>query len=364
MKKTIAVLPGDGIGKEVMPEALKVLEAIAQGFNHQFIFKEALVGGAAWEMFNTHFPFETQNIAENADAILFGSVGGPLAEQKSPKWKECERQSILKIRQHFKFQMNLRPIKVFHTLKKNGIFSFNHAAGDIDILCIRELLGDVYFGEHRLESNEGRRRAFDEMHYEESQIEPIAHAAFQIAQTRRKKVTSVDKANVLACSQLWREIFNEVSLQYPDCQLEHLLVDNCAMQIIRHPSNFDVLAMPNLFGDILSDEASLLVGSLGMLPSASLNQNGFGLYEPCSGSAPDIAGKGIANPIGQILSAALMLSHSFQLHAESLAIEKAIENTLIQGYRTLDIAAECPRSLILSTKEMGDMIVKNLINNF
>ena len=277
------------------------------------------------------FPDETKQICERVDAILFGSVGGPVLEQGSQKWKDCERNSILELRKHFQFQVNLRPVKAYPVLASTGVLHPRLMERGVDILCVRELTGDVYFGEHRLTVADGIRKAEDIMAYDENAIAAIAHAAFQAALRRRKKVASVDKANVLACSRLWREVVTEIAKQYPDCLLEHILVDNCAMQLVRNPSAFDVLLMPNLFGDILSDEASVLAGSLGMLPSASLNKNGFGLYEPTSGSAPDIAGKGIANPIGQILSAAMMLEYSFQMHAESIAIHSAVERCLAEG---------------------------------
>lgn len=326
----IAVLAGDGIGPEIMPEAIKCLKKIGELYGHEWVFKSALVGGAAWEEYGVHFPDETKQVCEESDAILFGSVGGPIHEQQTAKWKDCERNSILAIRQHFRFHANLRPVK--------------------NILCVRELLGDVYFGEHRIECINGIRHACDVMSYDELGIREIAHVAFRAA---KKKVTSVDKANVLACSKLWREVVEEVAKEYA-CQLEHILVDNCAMQLIKNPEAFDVLLMPNMFGDILSDEASMLAGSLGMLPSASLNKDGFGLYEPASGSAPDIAGKGIANPIGQILSAAMMLEYSFQLHAEAKTLQCAVEETIKQGNKTRDLNGS------LNTIEIGNIIRSNI----
>lgn len=361
MKKAIAVLSGDGIGPEIIAEAKKVLLKIADVFGHEFIFKDTLIGGAAWDHFGEHFPDETKNICAESDAILFGSVGGPIQEQTLPKWKGCERNSILEIRKWFRFQINLRPVKAYAALKSASILHPRLMEKGVDILCVRELTGDIYFGDHRTLVVEGIRKAEDVMAYDETAIANIAHAAFQSAMRRRKKVTSVDKANVLACSRLWRQIVDEVSKEYPDCVLEHILVDNCAMQLIRNPSSFDVLLMPNLFGDILSDEASVLAGSLGMLPSASLNKSGFGLYEPSSGSAPDIAGKGIANPIGQILSAAMMLEHSFQMQAESAAAYRAVENCLMEGYRTADISSSGDPRPPVSTEEMGRRIINNIM---
>lgn len=360
MRKTIAVLSGDGIGPEVISEAIKVLLKIAENFGHEFVIKKALIGGAAWEVYGTHFPEATKRICEESDAILFGSVGGPIQEQENAKWKDCERNSILQLRQHFRFQTNLRPARIYPALIDSCILRPQIIGNGIDILCIRELLGDIYFGEHRLELIGGVKHATDVMEYDEKTIADIAHAAFQAARNRRRKVTSVDKANVLACSRLWREVVAEVSKAYPDCQLEHLLVDNCAMQLIRNPTSFDVLLMPNMFGDILSDEVSVLAGSLGMLPSASLNRFGFGLYEPSSGSAPDIAGKGIANPIGQILSAAMMLEYSFQLVQEARVIHQAVEKSLDQGFRTIDISNPNDQLRPVSTNEMGNIITNNL----
>ena len=361
MKKTIAVLPGDGIGPEIMHEAVKVLEKIGARFGHEFLFVHALIGGAAWERHQIHFPEETKKICEGSDAILFGSVGGPVHEQGSEKWKDCERNSILQLRQHFRFQTNLRPSRVYPVLAASCALRPHLIEGGVDILCVRELSQDIYFGEHRLEVVDGIRQAVDVMSYDERIIADIAHKSFQAARNRRKKVISVDKANVLACSRLWREVVNEVSKEYPDCLLEHILVDNCAMQLIRCPAAFDVLLMPNMFGDILSDEVSVLAGSLGMLPSASLNRQGFGLYEPSSGSAPDIAGKGVANPIGQILSAAMMLEHSFGWVEESAAIHRAVERSLDQGFRTADICSPADPFPPVSTAVMGNSIINHLI---
>ena len=263
MKKGIAVLAGDGIGPEIMPEAIKVLHRIEQLFGHEFTLQAALIGGAAWETYGAHFPKETQQICEKSDAILFGSVGGPVHEQNSPKWHNCERNSILQLRQHFRFQTNLRPSRVYAALADSSILR-PHIIGDgIDILAVRELSGDVYFGEHRLELVDGVKTGTDLMRYDALTIEDIAHAAFQAAQQRRKKVTSVDKANVLACSVLWREVVSQIARAYPECALEHLLVDNCAMQLLRRPASFDVLLMPNMFGDILSDQVRRLCRLLG-----------------------------------------------------------------------------------------------------
>ncbi len=353
MKLTIAILPGDGIGPEVMAEALKVLEAVGEKFGHEFSFQHGLVGGAAYEKFESHFPEETKKICENSDAILFGSVGGPVGQQHLQKWQNCERHSILAIRKTFQFFANLRPAKIYPELI--DICPLKNP-GEIDILIIRELIGDIYFGEHSKSVKEGKRMARDVMEYDEGQIAAIAHMAFKAAQSKRKKVTSIDKSNVLDCSKLWREVVVEVSRQYPNIQLEHMLVDNCALQLIKNPSQFDVLLCPNMFGDILSDEAAALPGSLGLMPSASLNAHGFGLYEPAGGSAPDIAGKGISNPIAQILSAAMMLRYSFHLEKEAQAIEQAVEKTLKAGTRTRDLSEKNAAS----TVEMTEAIISHL----
>lgn len=354
MKKVIAVLAGDGIGPEIMEEALKVLNKVAEVFDHQFEFVSGLIGGAAYDVYKNHFPKETIEICEKADAILFGSVGGPVEKQMEEKWKDCETNSILVIRKYFKFNVNMRPVKVYKDLIDSCVLRPDIVEKGIDILCMRELSSDVYFGKHEISEVDGERRAFDEMVYQESVIESIAHAAFKAAMKRRKKVSSVDKANVLSCSKLWREIVSEVHKKYPKCELEHVLVDNMSMQLIKRPYEFDVILMPNMFGDILSDEASVLAGSLGMLPSASLNSEGFGLYEPSSGSAPKLTGLGVANPIGQILSAAMMLKYSFNMDKEHDAIVDALDKVLADGYRTKDIAGV--EHTFVSTDVMGDAI--------
>jgi 3-isopropylmalate dehydrogenase len=338
MKKIIAVLAGDGIGQEVMPQAIKILNAIANKYQHQFIIKEGYIGGAAYEKMGAHFPEETKVLCQNADAILFGSVGGPAQETQLPKWKDCEKNSILALRKTFKLQANIRPARVYQELAAICPLKENLISQGLEFIIVRELVGDIYFGEHRQWLQDNKRYASDVAEYNEDQIATVTHSAFQLAKNRRQKVTSVDKANVLDTSKLWREIVSEIAQEYPTIQLEHMLVDNCAMQLIINPKQFDVIVTSNLFGDILSDAAAALPGSLGLMPSASLNENGFGLYEPSGGSAPDIAGKNIANPIAQILSVALMLRYSFELHQEADAIEKAVLETLKAGFRTKDIA--------------------------
>ena len=358
MDKTIAVLPGDGIGEEVMAEALKLLRAVAAKFGHNFTFRHGLVGGAAWDVFQSHFPEETRALCAQSDAILFGSVGGPVTEASLPKWKGCETNSILAIRKAFSFNANYRPAKVYPELAGLCPLRPDIVAKGIDVLVIRELLGDIYFGAHRTEGEPGARRATDVAEYHEDQVRSVAHLAFQAARSRRKKVTSADKANVLDISKLWRTVVQEVHRDYNDVELEIMLVDNCAMQLILKPSSFDVLLTSNLFGDILSDEAAVFPGSLGLTPSASLNSKGFGLYEPSGGSAPDIAGKGIANPTAQILSAAMMLRSSFGLHREAAAIENAVAAAFHDGARTLDIYTG--EGKLLGTVAFGDEITRRI----
>lgn len=341
MKKIIAVLPGDGIGPEVMKQALRVLDAIAKKYSHSFIYNEAKIGGAAFDSYQTHCPDETISICENADAILFGSVGGPVDQQHLSKWKNCEAQSILKLRKHFHFNINMRPVIVHPMLRSISPLKDEIIGKGIDILLLRELIGDIYFGKHYTTTNDsGKRVAYDEAVYNEDQIASIAHVAFQAARQRREHVTSVDKANVLDTSKLWRTVMSEVGEQYPDVTLKHMLIDNCAMQLVIDPKQFDVIVTSNMFGDILSDTAAGIPGSLGLMPSASLNAENFGLYEPAGGSAQEIAGKNIANPIAQILSASMMLRYSFGMNEEADDIQTAISEALQSGIRTRDIASQ------------------------
>lgn len=358
MDKKIAVLAGDGIGPEVMHQALRVLKHVADKFGHRFIFTEALIGGAAYQVYGKHCPEDTLAVCRASDAILFGSVGGPQSEITHDKWRDCERESILSLRKAFQFNANFRPAKVYSQLKEASPLRQEIISNGVDLLIIRELLGDVYFGEHLTFIKDGRRHASDLAEYNEEQISQVARAAFDAAKRRRGKVTSVDKANVLATSRLWREVVNEVSAGYPEIVIEHMLVDNCAMQIIKNPANFDVIVTSNLFGDILSDAAAVLPGSLGLTPSASLNKDGYALYEPSGGSAPDIAGQGIANPIAQILSGAMMLRYSFGLINESASIEYAVDKVLDNGYRTKDIYSD--NSILLDTNEFTNKIIDSL----
>ncbi len=354
----IAVLAGDGIGPEVMSEALRVLESVGKCFGHTFEFEHGLVGGAAYERYQNHFPDETRDICVRNGAVLFGSVGGPVAAADLPKWKDCERNSILAIRKAFQFNANFRPVRVFPGMQTISPLKQEIVGRGVDLLFVRELLGDIYFGEHRTETMDGSRVATDVAVYTEEQIASVAHIAFKAAMVRRKRVTSVDKANVLDTSKLWRTVVREVAKDYPEVELNDMLVDNCAMQLIANPSQFDVVLTANLFGDILSDAGAVLPGSLGLLPSASFNESGFGLYEPSGGSAPDIAGTGTANPVAQILSAALMLRYSFNLHAEAVSIENAAEQAVRDGYRTKDIAEDGRRAV--GTSEIADAIIERI----
>lgn len=355
MQRHIAVLAGDGIGEEVMQQALRVLSTIGDLFSHTFSTTEVLVGGAAYEASGKHFPDETRNVCRNSDAILFGSVGGPVSEMHLDKWRNCEANSILSIRKTFGFNVNFRPVKIYPDLAELSPLKSQVIERGVDMLFVRELLGDCYFGEHTTTMDGSQRVASDVSQYSEEQIAAVAHQAFKAAQKRRKKLTSVDKANVLDASKLWRTVVHEVGIGYPDVELEDMLVDNCAMQIIREPSRFDVLVLPNMFGDILSDAAAVLPGSLGLLASASFNQDNFALYEPPGGSAQDIAGKGIANPIAQILCVALMLRYSFALSEEASVIEKSVESVLKGGFRTRDIYRG--NGTLVGSREMTDQII-------
>ncbi len=348
--KRIAVLPGDGIGPEVMAEAVKVLDRIAKIYGLEFEKTWADVGGIAIDNHGKALPESTLAACRSADAILFGSVGGPKWERLPPA-EQPERAALLPLRKTFDLFANLRPAIIFPQLTGASPLRPELIGDGFDILVVRELTGDIYFGQPK-----GREadRAFDTMVYTRSEIERIARVAFEAARKRRRLVTSIDKANVLTTMVFWREVVTEVAKEYPDVELKHLYVDNGAMQLVRNPRQFDVLLCGNMFGDILSDEASMITGSLGMLPSASLAGGTFGLYEPAGGSAPDIAGKGIANPIAQILSVGLMLKYSFGNDKAHDRIFAAIGSVLDQGYRTADIMSEGMRQI--GTREMGDRI--------
>ncbi len=355
----IAVLAGDGIGPEVMAEAIKVLGAIETKFGLKFAFTEARVGGIAIDVDGKALPEETIRGCEASDAILFGSVGGPKWESLPPN-EQPERAALLPLRKHFALFANLRPAVCFPELTHASPVRSDLVAGGFNILCVRELTGGLYFGQPKYSREEnGDTIAVDTMVYKKSEIVRIAHVAFKAAQGRDKRLTSVDKANVLENSVLWRRTLIEVSKSYPDVQLSHLYVDNAAMQLIKNPRGFDVVLAENLFGDILSDEMAMIAGSLGMLPSASLGlketpTGRFGLFEPSGGTAPDIAGKGIANPIAQILSAAMMLRYSLGEPAAADAIENAVKGAIQSGLRTGDIWTEGTQKV--GTSEMGNAI--------
>ncbi|OOS01641.1 3-isopropylmalate dehydrogenase [Canicola haemoglobinophilus] len=351
----IAILPGDGIGPEVMAEATKVLDVVQQKYNFKLNYRTFDVGGAAIDKHGMPLPAETLAGCESADAILFGSVGGPKWTHLPPD-QQPERGALLPLRKHFKLFCNLRPATLYQGLEKFCPLRADIAAKGFDMVVVRELTGGIYFGQPKGRDGEGAEtKAFDTEVYYKYEIERIARAAFEAAMKRRKLVTSVDKANVLQSSILWRETVAEVAKDYPEVKVENMYIDNATMQLIKAPESFDVLLCSNIFGDIISDEAAMITGSMGMLPSASLNENGFGLYEPAGGSAPDIAGKGIANPIAQILSAAMMLRYSFNLNQAADAIESAVQNVLSSGYRTADLA---DNSTPISTAEMGTLIAQ------
>ena len=356
--KKIAVLAGDGIGPEVMAEAIKVLEAVQKKFGVEMSFTHADVGGCAIDRHGEALPPATLALCEQSDAILFGSVGGPQWESLPPA-KQPERAALLPLRKHFDLFCNLRPARVFRSLTAACPLRADIVRDGFDVLCVRELTSDIYFGQPKGREGEGlEERAFDTMVYNRFEIRRIALMAFEAARLRRKIVTSVDKANVLTTMVLWREVVIEVAKEYPDVQLNHIYVDNATMQLVRDPHQFDVMLCGNMFGDIISDEAAMLTGSMGLLASASINKDRFGLYEPAGGSAPDIAGKGIANPIAQILSAAMMLRYSFGWDDAAAAIDRAVEATLESGIHTADIAVD--RSRAVGTAAMGDAIVAAL----
>jgi 3-isopropylmalate dehydrogenase len=357
----IAVLPGDGIGFEVTREAVRVLEAVAKGSGVRLELEEALIGGAAIDDAGTALPEGTLRLALASDAILFGAVGGPRWDSLPPE-RRPERGAILPLRKTLDLYANLRPARLYPWLVESSPLRRQVVEG-ADLLVIRELTGGLYFGEPRgIEGSGAARRAVNTMSYTVGEIERIAHLAFQVARSRRKRLCSVDKSNVLVVSQLWREVVSEVGRGYPDVTLDHLLVDNCAMALVADPRRFDTIVTENTFGDILSDEAAIIAGSMGMLPSASLGVpkagKRIGLFEPIHGTAPDIAGQGIANPLAAILSAAMLLRHSLGLPDEGARVERAVERVLEAGYRTRDI--HTPGTRLVGTREMGDQVVHEL----
>jgi 3-isopropylmalate dehydrogenase len=356
--KKIAVLAGDGIGPEVMAEALKALEALDKAYNIGISCEQSLVGGAAIDATGKALPDDTLALCESSDAILLGSVGGPKWD-KLPTMERPERASLLPLRKHFGLFGNLRPVKVFKALAALSPLRPDIVGDGFDMLCVRELTGGVYFGQPKGREGSGDdEKAWDTMVYSRYEIARAARLAFELAMKRKKKVTSIEKANVLHTSVLWREVVSEVAPEFPEVECEHMYADNATMQIMRWPHDFDVILGSNLFGDIISDEMAMLAGSLGLLPSASLNESSFGMYEPAGGSAPDIAGKGIANPIAQIMSTAMMLRFSLDQAEAADCLEKAVEKAVEDDFLTADIAPDPGKAV--STKAMGDAIVQNI----
>lgn len=356
MKYNIAVIPGDGIGPEVINEAIKVLDAVGSKYGHEFNYTQILAGGAAIDAAGECLPQETIDIAKKSDAVLLGAVGGPKWDSL-PGDKRPER-ALLGIRKELGLFANLRPAIMFDELKDACPIRPEKVEGGLDLLVVRELTGGIYFGERGYKDTDMGKAAYDIEQYSEGEVKRIAEVAFDMAMKRNKKVTSVDKANVLESSRLWRKTVAEVAKNYPEVELENFYVDNTAMQLVYNPKQFDVIVTSNIFGDILSDEASMITGSLGMLPSASLAEGNFGMYEPVHGSAPDIAGTGKANPMATILSAAMMLKYTFGLSDEADAIENAVKKTLAAGYRTPDIMSEGKTPA--TTEQIGSLIAQNI----
>ncbi len=366
MNLNIVCIPGDGIGPEIVAEAKKVLNQVASKYNHNISYTDILMGGASIDACGEPLTDEAIATAKSADAVLMGSIGGNTSTSpwyKLPPHLRPEA-GLLKLRKALNLFANLRPAYLYEELKEACPLRDDIIGNGFDMMIMRELTGGLYFGERSTKEVDGVMTAVDTLTYNEDEIRRIAIKGFDIAMKRRKKVTSVDKANVLDSSRLWRKVVEEVAKDYPEVTLEHMLVDNCAMQLVKDPKQFDVILTENMFGDILSDEASMVTGSIGMLSSASLNDTKFGLYEPSGGSAPDIAGKGIANPIATILSAAMMLRYSFDLDEEADAIEKAVKKVLEEGYRTIDIMPqeESKRANVeqIGTAKMGDLIAERI----
>ncbi len=360
MKLNIVCIPGDGIGPEIVTEAKKVLNKVASVYGHEIVYTDILMGGASIDVHGVPLTDEAVETAKAADAVLMGSIGGDTTT--SPWYKLAPNlrpeAGLLAIRKALNLFANLRPAVLYEELSDACPLRKDISENGFDMLIMRELTGGLYFGERYTTEENGVRKAVDTLSYDENEIRRVAKKGFDIAMKRRKKVTSVDKANVLDSSRLWRKVVEEVAADYPEVTLEHMLVDNCAMQLVKDPAQFDVILTENMFGDILSDEASMVTGSIGMLASASLNDSKFGLYEPSHGSAPDIAGKGIANPIATVLSAAMMLKYSFDLDDEAAAMEAAVKKVLKKGYRTVDIMSEgCTK---VGCAEMGDLLADEI----
>jgi 3-isopropylmalate dehydrogenase len=352
LKATIVVLGGDGIGPEVTAEAVRVLQKIADEFRHEFTFTERQIGGISIDASGTPLTEETLATCKSADAVLLGAVGGP--KWDNPNAPTRPEDGLLALRKGLGLYANLRPVKPHLALVHASPIKPEKLQG-VDLIVVRELTGGLYFGQPKgRERKDGRIRAVDTLEYHDYEIERILRLAFQLSRHRRKKLTSVDKANVLETSRLWRQTANTLAAENPDVALEHMLVDTASMRLISSPGHFDVLVTENMFGDILTDEASVLAGSMGLLPSASLGNGGLGLYEPIHGSAPDIAGKGIANPVGSILSAAMLLRHSLRLEREAAAVESAVDMALARGHRTVDLGGK------LKTREMTDRIIERI----
>jgi len=360
MKANIACIKGDGIGPEIVTEAVKVLNKVAEKYGHEFHFTDILMGGASIDVHGIPLTDETIEIAKSSDAVLMGSIGGNTSTSpwyKLPPEKRPEA-GLLKLRKSLNLFANLRPAYLYEELADACPLRSDIIGDGFDMMIMRELTGGLYFGERKTIEENGKKKAIDTLTYSEDEIRRIAIKGFEIARKRRNKVTSVDKANVLDSSRLWRQIVEEVAKDYPEVEYEHMLVDNCAMQLVRDPKQFDVILTENMFGDILSDEASMVTGSIGMLSSASLNDTSFGLYEPSHGSAPDIAGQNIANPIATILSASMLLRYSLNLDAEADAIDNAVKQVLKDGYRTKDIMSEGFE--LVGCDEMGDQIAERI----
>src|SRR3989338_1561118 len=354
MQKTIAVLPGDGIGPEIIEESINILNAVAKKFNHMFEYKYGLIGASAIDKTGDPFPKETEEICRTSDAILFGAIGDPKYDN-DPRAKVRPEQGILRLRKSLELFANIRPVSIYPELFDISPLK-NEKLKNVDFIMVRELTGGIYFGEKKRFSSS--KSASDVLTYSKDEIKRIAKKAFDLAKKRKKKVTSVDKANVLETSRLWRETVNEISQDYSGVELNHLFVDNTSMQIIKRPSEFDVILTENMFGDILSDEASVLAGSIGLLPSASIGEK-YALYEPIHGAFNKAAGKNIANPVGTILSAAMMLRLSFKMEEEAQVVENAVKETIKDGKRTKDTAPS--QETYLGTKEFGEIIKKNCL---